>query len=117
LDTLKKFYEEVFNKHNPDAADQFIAKDGVDHGAMPGIKPGLEGIKEEFKQFFTAFPDWNITVEDMIADGDKVAARTTIKGTNKGAAMGLPGNGDSLTSLSLRMERYKSAGVTVTAWP
>jgi len=86
---LKKFYEDVFNKHNVDAADQFIAKDAIDHNAMPGTKPGLEGIKDEFRQFFAGFPDWTVTVDDMIAEGDKVVARVTIKGTNKGMMGGM----------------------------
>ncbi len=82
--TVKKFFEEVVNKHNADAADQFIAKDAMNHQAMPGSKPGVEGIKEEFRQFFKSFPDLSVTVDDLMADGDKIIARVTYKGTNKG---------------------------------
>ena len=112
---LKKFYEDVFNKHNVDAADQFITKDGIDHNPMPGIKPGLEGIKEEFRHFFTSFPDFNVTVDDMISEGDKVVARVTVKGTNKGMMNGMAATNKAAQWGMIDIVRFKD-GKAVERW-
>ena len=92
----RRFYEEVFNQHNADAADEFIATDAVSHATPPGMPNGLEGAKQLFRMYFVAFPDLHFSVENIIAEGDKVVARYTMSGTHKGELMGIPATGKTI---------------------
>jgi ketosteroid isomerase-like protein len=70
-------------------ADELYTADYVVHDpGSPGLPPGPEGVKVFVRGFLTAFPDARITVEDQIAEGDKVTTRFTMRGTN--AATGKP---------------------------
>ena len=59
---------EAYNKRNLDVFDEFIASDYVDHSN----KVDRDGLKQLFNMGFKAFPDWHETIEDIIAEGDKV---------------------------------------------
>ncbi len=64
--------------------DHVVAEDAVDHNPVPGMKPGLAGIKESFAEGRVAFPDLRFTVEHLLAEGDQVACRVTIRATHRG---------------------------------
>lgn len=66
----RRFMEEVFDKKNLAAVDEFIAADAVDHNPTPGQAPGSEGVKQLMGMFLAAFPDLYVGVEDLIAEGD-----------------------------------------------
>jgi predicted ester cyclase len=83
---FQRFYDEVINAHNPNAVDSFCTADFTDHQPSPGhTGKGLDDLKAEFKDFFTAFPDIHMKTEMMVADGDTVMALITMTGTNSGA--------------------------------
>ena len=109
---LKKFYADVFEKGNPDAAVNYIAKDAVDHQGMPGQKAGLEGIIEFFKLMHAAYPELKVTVDDMIAEGDKVVATMTMKGVNKGPFMGTPASNKEITMKFIDIVKFKDGKMT-----
>jgi steroid delta-isomerase-like uncharacterized protein len=95
---LGKLMEGVFNQGATDLVDELVAPDFVDHEELPpGLPPGREAIKQLYVAFASAFPDFNITVDDMIAEGDKVVARSTWTGTHKGEFMGIPPTGRSVS--------------------
>ena len=112
---VSRFYEEVLNKHNPDAMEEFFAADFVDHNPSPGQAPGLEGVKQEFVMMFTAFPDMHLTVDHQIAEGDKVVSRLTVHGTHKGDFMHIPATGKPLTITGIDIVRIKD-GKAVERW-
>lgn len=89
---LRRFFEEVVNKKNLAPVDQFFSPDFVDHIPIPHA-PGSEGLKQFGAAIFNAFPDFNLTVEDTIAEGDKVVARVTNRGTQKGEFLGIAPSG------------------------
>jgi len=72
------------------ALDDVLAANAVDHNPVPGQEPGLAGIKHVFEAFHTAFPDLRFSVEDMIAEGEKVVSRLTMHGTHQGDFQGIP---------------------------
>jgi steroid delta-isomerase-like uncharacterized protein len=91
---LRRWYEQGFAKGNLAALDELVATDFVDHNpAAPGLAGGLEGAKEVVTMMRTAFHDFRITVEDMVAEGDKVVARVTARATHKGEFMGIAPTG------------------------
>lgn len=91
---FRRLVEEVFNKGNMSTIDEFLAPNFVEREVLPpGTPSGREGVKQLTMMFRTAFPDFNVSIDDMIAEGDKIVARTTWSGTQKGEFMGIPPSG------------------------
>jgi len=113
--SMRRFYDEVFNKKNKAAIDEFIDPNQVDHDAPPGTPGGLKGAKQTITMYLTAFPDLHFTVEDLIAEGDKVVARLTVRGTHQGIFMGIPPTGKKATSTAIDINRL-AGGKSVEHW-
>ncbi len=111
----RRFMEEVFGKKNPGAIDQFIAPNCVDHAAPPGFPKGLEGAKQMLGMYLGAFPDVAVTIEDMVAEGDKVVARFAIRGTHQGSFMGIAATGKRVAFSGIDIVRV-SGGKIVEHW-
>ena len=112
---VRRLLDEVFNQGNLEAADELISADSVAHvpgGAGP--QPELEVTKAGAATFRAAFPDLHITVEDMIAEGDKVAARVTLRGTHKGELKGIPPSGTLVTVTGMRIMRFSRGKIQET---
>jgi predicted ester cyclase len=103
--SVRRFYNEVFNKKNRAAIEEFIAPNHVDHTLPPGLPAGIEGSKQFITMYLTAFPDLHFTVEDLIAEGDKVVARLTTRGTQQGVFMGIPPTGKQVTVTAIDINR------------
>lgn len=73
----RRIYE-AFNTRNLEVLDMLVHPDFVDHYPDPEQKPGVEGIRKVWTQIWARFPDVHIVVEDMLAEGDKVATRLTL---------------------------------------
>ncbi len=88
---VKRFFEEVFNQRKLDRIEQFIAPTYVNHNSL-GLIQGPEGVRRINAAEFEAFPDIQTTIEDLIAEGDKVVIRCTDHFTrpSDGAKMMLP---------------------------
>ncbi len=71
-------------------ADELVAANYVNHSAPHGQTPGLEGEKQYITMIRSAFPDFHITIEDQIAEGDKVVTRLIAGGTYKGGLEDIP---------------------------
>ena len=103
---LARRYFEAENNGNLAAMDELIAADVVVHGGLfPELPSGPAGIKEIHTTLRTAFPDISVTVEDMIAEGDKVVTRWTIRGTHKGELMGIAPTGKQITEEGIEIFR------------
>jgi steroid delta-isomerase-like uncharacterized protein len=76
--------EEIFAQGNLDAAEEIYAPDVVGHDPASGEIRGIEGAKQFAAKFRQAFPDLQPTIEDMVAEGDKVVIRYTARGTHQG---------------------------------
>ena len=112
---LRRNCEEAFNKGNLAVADENIATNYVYHGSGGQEFKGPEGFKQLVTMFRTAFPDLRITVEDMVAEGDKVAHRATMRGTHKGDLMGIAPTGKQVTIAAIVISRFVG-GKEVEAW-
>jgi steroid delta-isomerase-like uncharacterized protein len=98
---VRRYLEEVINQGKLDAIDELVASDYQGHGTgAPEVK-GSEGLKQRLTQLRTAFPDVHITIEDMVASEDKVATRTTFKGTHKGEYLGIAPSGKAVTATGI----------------
>jgi predicted ester cyclase len=88
-----RMHEEVVNQKKLPALDNYVAADVVWHDPPPGLAPGMEGFKQFFPMLYAAFPDWHATIEDVIAEGDKVVHRIKGGGTHKDEWMGIAATG------------------------
>lgn len=107
--------EEVLNKGNLAVADQVVAADYIEHVTAPGIPNNLDGFKQFATAFRAAFPDFQCTVEDEIAEGDRVVQRLTFRGTQVGAFLGIPATGKQATWSEIHICRM-AGGKLVEHW-
>jgi len=106
---------ECFNQGNLATADELIDVNFVDHNPPPGVSQGLEGFKQIVTMFRGAFPDIQIKIEDLIAEGDKVVGRITAQGTHQGELMGIPPTGKKVSMNEIHIIRF-SNGKAVEHW-
>ena len=112
---LRRCWEEIFIKGNIDAVDQFYAVDFVDHNAWPGIPPGIEGIRQTFNIIRSAITGIHVTIDDMVAEEDKIVVRVTASGTHTGEFMGTPATGKRISVMEIRIYRI-AGGKIVEHW-
>lgn len=86
---LHRYVREVWEKRKPAAVRRFLAPDYRRHVSPDATPLTLEEQEQRLVAFQTAFPDIQITVEELVADGDLLAFRSTMRGTHRGELMGL----------------------------
>ncbi len=103
--TYRRFIQEVFNEGHIDAVEELLSPEYVLHEAAPGTPPGREGVRQIVSTFRAAFPDLEITIEDQVAEEDKVCSLTTMRGTHRGSIYGVAGTGKKVSVTGLTMVR------------
>ena len=101
-----RLIDEVLNAHSLARFDDLYDPNYVSHALPPGFSPDREGMRQYHSQYFQAFPDMDITVDGMLAEGDWVAVYYTGTGTHQGELMGIPPTGKQVSAsaiLSLRI--------------
>ena len=93
---------EAYNKRNIDSLDEFVAPDYVDH--TNNIQ-GLEGLKQLMNMGLKGGPDWHETIEDIIAEGDKVWVSLAYTGTHTGEMFGITPTGNKITATAVDIYR------------
>ncbi|HLF71692.1 MAG TPA: ester cyclase [Dehalococcoidia bacterium] len=99
----RRFIEEAFNKANFAVLDEVLAPNYVIRDTPPGSASGADGVRQVVTMFRSAFPDMKITIEDLVAEGDKVTARSILQGTHQGALFGIAPTGKQVAMASLTM--------------
>lgn len=89
----RQFAQVVLNDHRTDQIDRFVHEDYVEQNPPPGQGPGRDGLRQFLEAFIVAFPDVTWTVQELVADGDTVAAWSIWEGTHRGDFMGIPATG------------------------
>jgi steroid delta-isomerase-like uncharacterized protein len=102
---IRAYVEMVWNRKQLDRAEEVVASDFIDHAPLPGQAPGLEGAKRKWAMYLTASPDLRVTIEDLVAEGDKVAVRRSYEGTHQGELLGIPATGKQLQVGSISIFR------------
>ena len=105
----RRFFEAV-NRDDLDALDDLATDDIVGHVSpvvpFPGRGEGLAGVKEKIAALRAAFPDAEVTLEDLVVQGDLTAARLTLRGTHEGEALGLAPTGAAVEVTALGLVRF-----------
>ena len=111
----RRFYDEVMSKGNLKVIDELIDPKYVDHFVTPGISADKAGLTQIMSMHRAAFPDLQVTVEDLIAKGDKVWVYTTTRGTQKGDFMNIKATGKKIEVKHFDIIRFVN-GKAVEHW-
>jgi steroid delta-isomerase-like uncharacterized protein len=112
----RRWAEEVWSEGNLGRIEELVLPDYVEHDpAVPEEVRGPEGVRRYIEEFRRAFPDMRLTVEDQVAEGDRVVTRWTARGTHRGEFMGLPASGNRLEMGGMSIDRF-SGGRLVESW-
>ena len=112
---VRQLMEEDISRGNVAVAERIIHPDFFDHTNPPGMQHGLAGHQAIVSLFRAAFPDQWWQIEDLIAEGDRVVARTTMRGTHDGDFFGVPASGRAVTLKGVHVVRIAD-GRIVEHW-
>jgi steroid delta-isomerase-like uncharacterized protein len=114
---VRRSFDEVWNQGKFALISELVAANATFHDAnVPGGKfTGPEGVKQFVQIYRTAFPDVRFTIDDQVAEGDKVATRWTAIGTHKGELMGIAPTNKRATVTGVDVDRFQD-GKVVEAW-
>jgi steroid delta-isomerase-like uncharacterized protein len=102
---IRRIFEQVWNHGNLTIIDERVSNDYLGHLGGDSHR-GPEGIKEHVPAFLYAFPDYPITIEDQVAEGDKVVTRWTAQGTHHGTFRGILATGKRVTTGGVAIHRF-----------
>lgn len=115
---VRRWFEEVWNNGRADAIDELFDENGIAHGLSDDpAKPikGPENFKPFHAMFLEAFPDLKIVIEDMVAEGEKVTARCSVRGKHEGNFRGLAATQSPIYFTGMTIVRIAN-GKIVEAW-
>ncbi|WP_393063129.1 ester cyclase [Streptomyces sp. LN549] len=108
--TFSRFHD-AMNSSDPDVVnktiDEVVAPDVLFHAPVPSGETGVEALKHVWAVLLRAFPGIRVTVEDVIAEGDKIVSRQTVTGTHLGEYRGLPPTGRTVTYGEIFIARFE----------
>ena len=111
----RRAVEEFWNKGKIELLEEFWAPSYINHDPTNPEVRDLEGFKQWAIASHAAFPDLNVTIDDLIAEGDKVVTRWTVRGTQKGEFGKIPATGKQVTFTGITISRIVD-GKTVESW-
>jgi steroid delta-isomerase-like uncharacterized protein len=115
--TFRRF-QEVTNTHDPElisrTIDEIVKPDVRIRTPVPVDATGAAALKGVFARLHQVFPDLRVTVEDLIAEGDKVVGRNSVTGTHRGAYMGVPATGRTIAYNEIFIFRFEDGRIAET---
>ena len=111
---VRRLMEEVLGRGRVELIPALVAADHVGHLAI-GDHYGPEGVRIDVAAHRAAFPDLAVTLEDLLADGDKVVRRFTLRGTHRETFLGAPASGQPVTLRGIAIDRV-AGGLLVESW-
>ena len=115
---LRRWFEEVWNKGRADAIEEMFDENGIAHGLSDDPSKPMKGPRD-YRPFYTtlrqAFPNVMIVIDDMVAEGDKVAARCSVRGKHEGDFMGRAATQSPVEFTGIAIVRIDN-GKIVEAW-
>jgi steroid delta-isomerase-like uncharacterized protein len=115
-DVVHQILEKFWNAHDLAAADELIAPDFINHDPVsPGVTD-REGLKAYAGALFFAFPDFHVTIDDEVGEGDKVAKIWTVHGTHKNEFQGIPATGKFITVKGITIYRITDGKLVELTW-
>jgi steroid delta-isomerase-like uncharacterized protein len=104
---VRHFYDEVLNAHRVDVIDELVAPDYDEHDPLPGQRDGRDGLMDRVTMLHEGLAP-TFTVEDVIAEGDRVVVRWSNKATHVGTFLGIPPTGRSCEFAGIDIYRLEN---------
>ena len=115
---VRRLEEQVWNKHRLDLFEEFYTEDTILHAASFPSRSGLQAVKEDVAMMLNVYPDIQVAEEDMIAEGDEVVLRWTMRGTHQGELLGIPPTGKQITNAGISIYRLVNGKIAEEwFWP
>ena len=114
IEVVELLHSEVWSKGNVDLIETIYSEDVIGHFPAGSVR-GHAGIQSQVEAHRTSFPDWTETIDDIIADGDRVVTRFTSRGTNLGEFLGKPATGSRVEISEVCVHRFAD-GKIVEQW-
>lgn len=111
-DLIRHLFEHVIPAGEPAAMRDLVAADFLDHDPLPGQPPGVEGAEYVVSTMHGAHPDLRFTIDDLVAEGDRVTIRWTLRGTNTGPLFGRPPSGQPVELAAIVIFRIANGKIT-----
>ena len=111
---IRRVFEEALNQGNLAVVDEVFSSNFVDH-STPDQVPGPRGVKDYFTMVRAGFPNMQVTIDDLIAEGDKVVVGTTWRGTHRGNYEGIASTGKQVIRTLIHIFRLED-GKIVEEW-
>lgn len=113
---FRRFVDEVINRGDLGAVDELLSPGYLEHDPLiPGLPGGREGAKQLFALLHAGFPDLSVTLEDLVAEGERVAVRSRWRGTHRGEFLGVRPTGQVVDFENLELVRIRQ-GQIVEHW-
>jgi steroid delta-isomerase-like uncharacterized protein len=114
-EVIHRFYRAV-NAKQRDEFYEIVHPDFVNHGGASGDIVGPKALVDSLDPFYAAMPDWHVSEDFVVAEGDRVASRGTISGTHSGSFMGIPPTGKKLSWSGIIIYRLDDDGKVIERW-
>lgn len=114
--TYRRWFDEGCGQGNLDLVDELYAPDYVTHAVGPELPPTREGLKLFIGALREGIPDLTCPVEDVVAEGDRVAGRFSLKGTHNGTLLGIPATGKTIDVGVMVIARFDANGKWLEDW-
>src|SRR5271168_10880 len=111
---VRRFVDEVITQGNIEAAAQYVWEDVIEQVPLPGQGPGLEGLKDILRVLRAGFPDIVFSIQEQIAENDKVASRFEWTGTHRGEFLGIPATGRPVRVWGIVIDRLEAGRIKDT---
>lgn len=111
---VRGFVDEVITKGNIEAASHYAWEDVVEQVPFPNQGPGLDGLKDVIRAMRTGFPDIVFSIQEQIAEDNKVASRFEWTGTHQGEFLGIPPTGRPVQVWGIVIDRLEDGRIKDT---
>jgi len=111
---VRRFVDEVITQGNIEAAGQYVWEDVIEQVPLPGQGPGLDGLKDILRAMRAGFPDIVFSIEEQVAERDKVASRFEWTGTHRGEFLGIPATGRTVRVWGMVIDRLEDGRIKDT---
>jgi predicted ester cyclase len=102
---VRRYLEELINRGDFEVADEILGPDYVNHSASAGIGQAQTEFLRGIVDLKTAFPDWHVTIEEMVGEGNLVADRVRISATHSESVNGIAASGRRIETVGMHMWR------------
>jgi predicted ester cyclase len=114
--TFRRWFDEGCSQGNVELADELYSPDYLTHSLGPDFAPALQGLRLFVRALREGMPDLHCPMEEVVAEGDRVAGRFSLRGTHSGTLLGIPATGRQVAAGVMVIARFDARGKWVEDW-